>query len=84
MPDRSPSEATARLELRRLRDRADAITARILCGDEPWIDIHIAIENLREDLRRRDPSRSWLFEAVYEARWDRLRAQGWARGRSEH
>ena len=84
MPDRSPSATAARHKLRRLRRRADAITARILYGDEPWIDIQIAIDNLREDLKRRAPDRVWLFEAVYEARWHRLQVQGWARGRTEH
>jgi len=83
MPERVPSATTVRRRLSRLRRRADAITARILYGDEPWIDIRIAIENLREDVERHTPDRVWLFEAVYEARWRRLCAQGWARARAE-
>ena len=83
MRQRRPTDAGARAEVRELRRRADAITARILYGDEAWIDIRIAGDALRYEVERRDPNRVWLFEAVYEARWDRLRAQGWARERTE-
>ena len=83
MRQRCPTEVRARAELRELRRRADAITARILHGDEPWIDIQIAVDGLRNEVERRDPDRIWLFEAIYVARWERLREQGWARQRSE-
>lgn len=63
-----------------LRLRADAITARLLYGDEPAIDLEIAIAALHDEVERRRPDRLWLFEAIYEARWQRLREQGWARG----
>ena len=66
-----------------LRHQADEITARILHSDEPWIDIRIAIENLRDEVKGRFPDRVWLFEALYMARWERLREQGWAHERSE-
>ena len=66
-----------------LRHSADAITARILYSDEPWIDIRIAIDNLRDKVERRNPDRAWLFEALYEARWERLRQQGWPHERRE-
>jgi hypothetical protein len=59
-----------------LSRRADAITARILYSDEPWVDVDIAIANLRDEV---EPDRAWLFDAVYVARWERLRAQAWAR-----
>jgi hypothetical protein len=65
-----------------LHRRADAITSRILYSDEPMIDIEIAINELREYVADRWPTRVWLFDAIYEARWQRLREQGWARERS--
>ena len=65
-----------------LHRRADAITSRILYSDEPMIDIEIAINELREYVADRWPTRVWLFDAIYEARWQRLQDQGWARERS--
>ncbi|MFV1957864.1 MAG: hypothetical protein ACC662_00485 [Planctomycetota bacterium] len=62
-----------------LRRRADAITSLILYGDLPSIDVEIAIQALREDVRRDLPDRLALFDMVYEARWQRLRDQGWSR-----
>ena len=62
-----------------LRHRADAITNRLLYGDEDAIDLDIAINELREFVRERWPDRVWLFDVIYVARWDRLREQGWAR-----
>jgi hypothetical protein len=81
MPQRrlGPSERAARARVDDLRRRADAITSRILYSDEPRIDLDLAIGALREDVGRRYPDRLWLFELVYEARWRRLREQGWAR-----
>lgn len=63
--------------------RADAITSRILYSDEPEVDLAIAIQNLKDEVERRWPDRLWLFEIVYEARWQRLREQGWARPPSQ-
>jgi hypothetical protein len=60
-----------------LRLRADAITTMILYGDEPSIDIQIAIEALRDWVREVMPDREVLFEQVYVARWRRLVEQGW-------
>ena len=77
------SEASARGEMRALRQHADAITARILYSDEPWIDIRIAIDNLRDEVESRYPDRMWLFDVLYEARWGRLREHGWAHERDE-
>ena len=64
-----------------LRRRADAITARILYGDEPQIDTDIAINQLRDFVEERWPDRLWLFDAIYAARWSRLREQHWTRER---
>jgi len=61
-----------------LRRRADAITNRLLYGDEAEIDLEIAINELREYVREVMPERLWLFRRIYEARWRRLREQGWA------
>jgi hypothetical protein len=61
-----------------LRRRADAITARILYGDESELDLEIAAEVLRDEVGTRFPARLWLFDAIYLARWRRLREQGWA------
>ena len=62
-----------------LRRRADAITSRILYGDEPRLDLDIAISALKGWVEEQLPDRVWLFEIVYEARWERMRAQGWSR-----
>jgi len=64
-----------------VRLRADAITARLLYGGEPAIDLDLAMAALRDEVERRRPDRLWLFEAIYQARWQRLRDQGWARER---
>jgi len=64
-----------------IRRRADAITARVLYSDEPSIDLEIAMNELREYVRSRYPERVWLFDLIYEARWTRLKEQGWARER---
>ena len=61
------------------RRRADAITARLLYSDEERIDLDIAINDLRAFVEERWPDRLWLFEAIYAARWQRMREQGWAR-----
>jgi hypothetical protein len=61
----------------RLRRRADAITARLLYGDEPRIDLDIAMNALRDWVEQVMPDRLDLFDMIYVARWDRLRAQGW-------
>ena len=70
-PDATPDPAED------LRRRADAITTMILYGDEPSIDIQIAIESLREWVREVMPDREVLFDQVYVARWRRLVEQGW-------
>lgn len=66
-----------------LRLRADAITARILYSDEPRVDLDIAINDLRDFVESSLPDRVWLFDCIYEARWRRLREQGWEHERPD-
>jgi hypothetical protein len=61
-----------------VREEAERITARLLYSDEPEIDITLSIQALHRDVEQRWPDRVVWFEILYEARWDRLRAQGWA------
>ena len=35
------------------------------------------MNELREYVRKISPDRAWLFDAIYAARWQRLRDQGW-------
>lgn len=65
-----------------LRRRADLLTWSILYGDLASIDVDIAIDALREDVRATLPDRLDLFEMIWVARWRRLREQGWSRERS--
>jgi hypothetical protein len=80
-----PSEPTlrARRAAEELRRRAEAITARLLYSDEPRVDLDIAIQGLRDFVEDRLPDRVWLFDCIYEARWQRLREQGWEHERPE-
>ncbi|MCK6460577.1 MAG: hypothetical protein L6Q95_11875 [Planctomycetes bacterium] len=66
-----------------LRLRADAITARLLYSDEPRVDLEIAINDLRDFVESSLPDRLWLFDCIYEARWRRLREQGWEHERPD-
>jgi len=70
-----------RAAIRRLQEKADALTSRLLYGDEPRIDLDIAMQALREDVREAMPDRLLLFDMIYIARWERLREQGWERPR---
>ena len=73
-PHRAPPPDECRA--RRLSDEisrgADRIASLILYSDTPDVDIRIAIERLRDRTEELFPGRGWLFEAVYEARFDRL------------
>jgi len=73
------SRRRARRRVDRIRHRADAITARLLYSDEPDLDLELAMNELREYVRKIYPDRAWLFDAIYAARWQRLRDQGWRR-----
>ena len=59
----------------RLRRESDRISALILYSDLPWIDIQIQINRMREACRAQAPERMELFEAIYTARFERLRDQ---------
>ena len=54
----------------------------ILYGDTTQVDVDIAIEALRDEVRSAYPDRLPLFDMVYGARWQRLRDQGWSRERA--
>ncbi len=66
-----------------LRRRGDALTWTILYSDLPRVDVDIAIHRLRDWVGRHLPDRMDLFEMVWAARWDRLRAQGWEHRRPD-
>lgn len=59
----------------RLKRENHRICAMILYSDLPWIDIEIQINTMREICRAEAPDRAELFEAIYAARFDRLRRQ---------
>ena len=73
------TDSRARRRVERIGRRADAITARLLYSDEAPIDLEIAMNELREYVRKIYPDKIWLFDAIYGARWRRLREQHWAR-----
>ena len=62
---------------RPLAERADAITARLLYGTEPRIDLDLAMNALRGWVEDTMPDRLRLFDMIYVSRWERLRDQGW-------
>ena len=64
--------------MRTLAERADAIKARLLYGNEPRIDLELAMNALRNWVEDTMPDRVRLFDMIYVARWERLREQGWA------
>lgn len=80
MNDPEAAARRARRRVERIRRRADAITARLLYSDEPDIDLELSMAALREYVRAIYPDKAWLFDAIYGARWQRLREQGWRRG----
>lgn len=59
----------------RLKRLSERISALILFSDLPWIDIEIQINQMRELCRAEAPDKLELFEALYAARFDRLRDQ---------
>ena len=71
-------------EAAELRRRGDALTWTLLYSDLPRVDVDIEIAGLRDWVARNLPDRLELFEMIWAARWDRLRAQGWEHTRPEH
>ena len=59
----------------RLKRRSHRISALILNSDLPWIDIEIEINRMRELCEEEAPDQAELFDAIYDARFRRLRRQ---------
>ena len=59
-------------DMRDLQRKADRISCLILYSEYPLIDIEIERATLREECARLFPDRKWLYEAIYESRFDRL------------
>jgi hypothetical protein len=77
-PHRPPSPLPPSRERERLRDfqrRADEVASLILDEEMPWVDVAIAVENLRALAQQWFPGRGAFFEMVYESRFRRLREQ---------
>ena len=51
---------------------ADRVCVLILSSDLPAIDIQIEKSKVRERCRELYPDREWLYDMVYESRFDRL------------
>jgi len=64
-----------RVKLDILRRKADRVCSLILISDYPDVDVDIEIEKVRQVCEELFPDRLWLFEIIYEARFQRLREQ---------
>ena len=64
-----------REEMRRIQRTASKICVHILRSDYPLIDIDLERDALREECSRLFPDRLWLFDMIYESRFDRLISQ---------
>lgn len=69
---RSPVRDDPRDSMRSLQRGADRICVHILDAGYPLVDVHIEREALREECAQLFPERLWLFDLVYESRFDRL------------
>ncbi len=58
--------------LNAFQHRADVISHLIVNTELPWVDIAIAIDQLREEGRRLFPQKMELFELIYPRRFERL------------
>jgi hypothetical protein len=56
-------------ELQRMADR---VCVLILSSDLPAIDIEIEKNKVREHCLELYPDREWLYDMIYESRFDRL------------
>jgi hypothetical protein len=61
--------------MRRLGRKADEICSHILLDDYPLIDIEIERAGLREECEALFPDRLWLYDIVYESRFERFLEQ---------
>ncbi|MHC4469572.1 MAG: hypothetical protein ACYTDY_01870 [Planctomycetota bacterium] len=68
-------ERESRRKMSEISRGADRISSMILYGDYEDVDVAIAIERLRERAEELFPGRGWLFEIVYESRFQRLKEQ---------
>jgi hypothetical protein len=58
--------------MRDLQRGANRICEHILDAGYPLVDVQIEREALREECARLFPERLWLFDLVYESRFERL------------
>ena len=61
-----------RQRMRELQRMADRVCTLILSSDLPAIDIEIEKGKVRERCLELYPDREWLYEMIYESRFDRL------------
>ena len=58
--------------MREFQRMADRVCVLILSSDLPAIDIEIEKNKVRERCVELYPDREWLFDMIYESRFDRL------------
>jgi hypothetical protein len=68
--------------MRDLQRGANRICEHILDSGYPLVDVRIEREALREECGRLFPEQLWLFDLVYESRFERLIEQ-WRPGGTE-
>jgi len=61
-----------RQRMEEVQRMADRVCTLILSSDLPAIDIEIEKGKVRERCLELYPDREWLFEMIYESRFDRL------------
>ncbi len=64
--------AAARMKMDLLKRAADRISFLIVASDYPEIDIEIEKSKVRNLCGELFPTRVWLYEMIYEARFRRL------------
>ena len=64
-----------RERMRDLQRMADRVCVLILSSDLPTIDIEIEKGKVREHCLELYPDREWLYEMIYESRFNRLWTQ---------
>jgi len=61
-----------RQRMHELQRMADRVCVLILSSDLPAIDIEIEKNKVRERCLELYPNRGWLYDTIYESRFDRL------------
>jgi hypothetical protein len=61
-----------RQQMHDLQRMADRVCVLILSSDLPAVDIEIEKSKVRERCLELYPDREWLFDMIYESRFDRL------------